>query len=309
MNAHSENSGWEVAHARAWACERLDEAKVASSQADVRELLEWACGASSQWTLPSHLNPRQEAKLRDAVEARSRRVPLQHITGRMFFRFLTLGARPGVFVVRPETEVLAGLAIDEARAVLTRRGAVRVVDLCTGSGAIALSVATEVPASCVWAVDKEEAALALARHNRDLLGVESVTIEEGDATRAHTLRHMDGTVDVVVSNPPYVPQGEMPIQPEAAADPHTALYGGSPDGTDIPKKVIRRALSLLAPGGLLLVEHSPSQDRCLRHYAARLGMVEVSTAPDLTGRMRFLSARAPIEAPRTIHDTMTHDEY
>ena len=161
---------WEVAAARAWARARLAEAGVASPDADVRELLEWACDASSQWALPTHLDEDQKEKFCAGVSERALRIPLQHVTGRMYFRSLTLQSVPGVFVVRPETEVLAGLAIDEAAAAVAARGEARVVDLCTGSGAIALAVATESAHTEVWAVEKEPDPFALACLNRDRVG-------------------------------------------------------------------------------------------------------------------------------------------
>ena len=284
---------WSVTEARAWARERLADAGIDSVDADVRELLEWACDVTSQLDLPAALDPEQADKLRGGVGERALRIPLQHVTGRMYFRSLTLQSVPGVFVVRPETEVLAGLAIDEAAAAVAARGEARVVDLCTGSGAIALAVATESARTEVWAVEKEPDPFALACLNRDRVGACGVHLVRGDATHPETLGFLDGLVDVVVTNPPYVPADEMPTQPEAAADPHSALYGGSADGLDIPCQIIRRSLTLLRPGGTLLMEHSPSQDEALRTYAASLGMVEVSTSADLAGRMRFLRASAP----------------
>ncbi len=284
---------WSVTEARSWARERLANAGIDSVDADVRELLEWACDVTSQLDLPAALDPEQADKLRAGVSERALRIPLQHVTGRMYFRSLTLRSVPGVFVVRPETEVLAGLAIDEAAAAVAARGEARVVDLCTGSGAIALAVATESARTEVWAVEKEPDPFALACLNRDRVGACGVHLVRGDATHPETLGFLDGLVDVVVTNPPYVPADEMPTQPEAAADPHSALYGGSADGLDIPCQIIRRSLTLLRPGGTLLMEHSPSQDEALRTYAASLGMVEVSTSTDLAGRMRFLRACAP----------------
>ena len=288
---------WSVTDARAWARERLTTAGIDSVDADVRELLEWACDVSSQWDLPTELNEEQAEKLRSAVGERALRIPLQHVTSRMFFRGLTLAARPGVFVVRPETEILAGLAIDEAMSVVASRGEARVVDLCAGAGAIGLAVAIETTRTEVWAVEKEAEPFALACQNRDAVGVPCLHLERGDATDPATLAHLDGMVDVVVTNPPYVPADEMPTQPEASADPHVALYGGSPDGTEIPVRIMRRALTLLRPGGVLLMEHSPSQGELLRDHARAAGFVDVSTRPDLTGRPRFLHARAP-EATR-----------
>lgn len=284
---------WSVTEARSWVRERLANAGIDSVDADVRELLEWACDVTSQVDLPAALDPEQADKLRGGVGERALRIPLQHVTGRMYFRSLTLRSVPGVFVVRPETEVLAGLAIDEAAAAVAARGEARVVDLCTGSGAIALAVATESARTEVWAVEKEPDPFALACLNRDRVGACGVHLVRGDATHPETLGFLDGLVDVVVTNPPYVPADEMPTQPEAAADPHSALYGGSADGLDIPCQIIRRSLTLLRPGGTLLMEHSPSQDEALRTYAASLGMVEVSTSTDLAGRMRFLRACAP----------------
>ena len=284
---------WSVTEARSWARERLADAGIDSVDADVRELLEWACDVSSQWDLPTELNEEQAEKLRLAVGERALRIPLQHVTSRMFFRGLTLAARPGVFVVRPETEVLAGLAIDEAMSVVASRGEARVVDLCAGSGAIGLAVAVETTRTEVWAVEKEAEPFALACQNRDAVGVPCLHLERGDATDPATLAHLDAMVDVVVTNPPYVPADEMPTQPEASADPHVALYGGSPDGTEIPVRIMRRALTLLRPGGVLLMEHSPSQDELLRDHARAAGFVDVSTRLDLTGRPRFLHARAP----------------
>ena len=287
---------WSVTEARSWVRERLANAGIDSVDADVRELLEWACDVTSQVDLPAALDPEQADKLRGGVGERALRIPLQHVTGRMYFRSLTLRSVPGVFVVRPETEVLAGLAIDEAAAAVAARGEARVVDLCTGSGAIALAVATESARTEVWAVEKEPDPFALACLNRDRVGACGVHLVRGDATHPATLGFLDGLIDVVVTNPPYVPADEMPTQPEAAADPHAALYGGSADGTEIPVRIMLRALSLLRPGGLLLMEHSPTQERVMREHAARVGMVEIDTAADLAGRKRFLRARAPKSA-------------
>ena len=287
---------WPVVQARVWARERLANAGIDSVDADVRELLEWACDVTSQLDLPAALDPEQADKLRGGVGERALRIPLQHVTGRMYFRSLTLRSVPGVFVVRPETEVLAGLAIDEAAAAVAARGEARVVDLCTGSGAIALAVATESACTEVWAVEKEPDPFALACLNRDRVGACGLHLVRGDATHPATLGFLDGLVDVVVTNPPYVPADEMPTQPEAAADPHAALYGGSADGTEIPVRIMLRARSLLRPGGLLLMEHSPTQERVMREHAALVGMDEIDTAADLAGRKRFLRARAPKSA-------------
>ena len=223
---------------------------------------------------------------------RARRVPLQHLTGRAHFRRIALAVGPGVFVPRPETEVLVDLALAE----IDRRHAgqgrgVRVVDLCTGSGAIALAVKAERPDVTVRALELSEEALAWAQHNRANLGLE-VEISQGDAT-APCFPDWRGTVDVVTVNPPYIPVGAVPVDPEVRDhDPDVALYGGSADGLAIPLRVASVAASLLRPGGLLLMEHADSQGDSL---PAALGVAgpwaDVSDHSDLSGRPRVSSAR------------------
>ena len=163
------------------------------------------------------------------VAERARRVPLQHLTGRAAFRHLELSVGPGVFVPRPETEMVADLAVPLLLDLAGReRRAPVVVDLCTGSGALALSLKHEVPAASVHAVELSDLALAWAVRNRDDLGLD-VELVLGDATTAFA--ELEGEVDVVVSNPPYIPLGAVPNDPEVRDhDPDVALYGGSADG-------------------------------------------------------------------------------
>ncbi|KRE55095.1 peptide chain release factor N(5)-glutamine methyltransferase [Phycicoccus sp. Soil748] len=216
------------------------------------------------------------------VEQRVSRVPLQHLTGRAAFRRLELAVGPGVFTPRPETEVVAGLAIDAARAVVA---APVVVDLCTGSGAIALAVADELPSATVYAVELGEDAHAWAARNVADTGL-PVTLVHGDATTAFP--ELDGTVDVVVSNPPYIPVGMVPVDPEVRDhDPELALYGGSEDGLAIPLAVGARAAALLRPGGVLVMEHADSQGESLPRALERTGCWrDVHDERDLTGRPR-----------------------
>jgi release factor glutamine methyltransferase len=238
----------------------------------------------------------------DLVAERARRVPLQHLTGRAPFRDLELAVGPGVFVPRPETEDVAGAAIDAARAVLAAEGSVLVVDLCAGSAAIALAVATEVPASEVIAVEVSEPARAWAAANIAAIAPGQVDLRPGDVAdpgAAEALADVAGRVDVVVSNPPYVPPGQEPIDPEVRDhDPEVALYGGGPDGLAVPRAVIALAARLLRPGGLLVMEHADVQgDRLLaalgsRESSAPAGAwTEVADHPDLAGRPRFVTAR------------------
>ncbi len=233
--------------------------------------------------------PTPEALVRFAelVERRRSREPLQHITGRMPFRHLVLAAAPGAFIARPETEVVAEEAIAAARAV---GGRPVVVDLCTGSGAIALAVATEVPHAQVWAVELSEAALAVARRNV-AAHAPAVRLVAGDA--ADALPELDGAVDVVVANPPYIPPDAVPQEAEVREhDPDLALYGGGPDGLAVPRAVVRTAARLLRGGGVLVMEHAEVQAAAVRELVASTGaFAAVRTATDLTGRDRMVLAR------------------
>ena len=225
------------------------------------------------------------------VEERLARIPLQHLTGRAHFRRLTLAVGPGVFVPRPETEVVAGLAIEAARAVAD---APLVVDLCTGSGAIALAVKDEVPGARVHAVELSDLAHGWAVANRDRTGLD-VDVRLGDATTAFD--DLEGEVDVVVSNPPYIPVGAVPLDPEVRDhDPEVALYGGSADGLAVPVAVAARAAVLLRPGGVLVMEHADSQGGSLPAALRATGAwVQVVDHPDLAGRPR---ATVAVRGPR-----------
>ena len=209
------------------------------------------------------------------------------------FRYLTLRVEPGVFVPRPETEVVAQVAIDEATRLVAAGGSPVVVDLCCGTGAIALSVDTEVPGAQVVAVDLSSEAVALTRANSGAVGTLRLRVEQGDVRDPALLADLVGKVDVLVSNPPYVPPDAVPREPEVRDhDPDLALYGGGADGLDVPRAVIAAAQRLLAPGGLLVMEHAEVQDVEARVAAAGTGaFVEIATLPDLTGRPRMLVAR------------------
>lgn len=225
------------------------------------------------------------------VARRAQRVPLQHLTGRAAFRHLELAVGPGVFVPRPETEVLVDLAVRALDEIATGGLVPRFVDLCTGSGAIALSVAHERPATQVCAVELSEPAHAFARANADDLDL-AIDLRLGDATAA--FEDLIGSVDVCATNPPYIPDAAVPIDPEVRDhDPAVALYGG-PDGLDLPMRLIDRAARLLRPGGVLLVEHGERQGEELvaRLTACDGGATwcEVVDHADLTGRPRVLRA-------------------
>lgn len=265
------------------AAARLSEAGIASAESDALLLLAHALGVSvgdarKAMVLGGEAPPAYE----ELVELRASRLPLQHLTGRAGFRRLELRVGPGVFVPRPETEFVAGLAIEAARA--TGESPV-VVDLCTGSGAIALAVKDEVPTADVYAVELGEDAHAWAAQNRSATALD-ITLVHGDATTAFP--ELEGQVDVVVSNPPYIPVGMVPVDPEVRDhDPGLALYGGSTDGLSIPLAVAARAAALLKPGGVLVMEHADTQGESLPAALARTGLWrDIADHEDLTGRPR-----------------------
>ena len=223
-------------------------------------------------------------------------MPLQHLTGRAPFRDLELAVGPGVFVPRPETEDVAGAAIDAARVVLAEGGRALVVDLCAGSAAIALAVATEVPSARVVAVEVSAAARAWAAANIAALAPGRVDLRAGDVTgpaAMDRLADLAGQVDVVVSNPPYIPPGQEPVDAEVRDhDPEVALYGGGPDGLAVPRAVVALAAGLLRPGGWLVLEHADVQGQQVLAAVAEVGgWTDLADHDDLAGRPRYLTAR------------------
>ncbi|MDR5701277.1 peptide chain release factor N(5)-glutamine methyltransferase [Agromyces sp. LY-1074] len=220
------------------------------------------------------------------VERRAAREPLQHLTGRAPFRSLELAVGPGVFIPRPETEYVAQLAIDALRAAADPEPIG--VDLGSGSGAIAISLATEVPHARVWAVEKSPEALPWTRRNVDENGAANLTLVSGDL--ADTLTELDGRVAVVISNPPYVPAAAIPRDPEVHLyDPEVALYGG-PDGLDVIRVLSRRALELLRPGGTLVIEHAEHQSPAIAELLAADGWRAIAHHRDFTLRDRATTA-------------------
>jgi release factor glutamine methyltransferase len=219
------------------------------------------------------------------VAERANRVPLQHLTGRAYFRGLELDVGPGVFVPRPETELLVDLAL---RALAGIQRPV-VVDLATGSGAIAFAVKHECSEATVYAVELTHLAHAWALRNRDRLGLD-VTVDRGDARDAYP--ELAGSVDVVTCNPPYIPDDQAPIDPEVRDhDPGEALYGGSADGLARPLEMAARAAVLLRNGGTLVMEHAETQGASLpRALAATDDWGRVVDHVDLLGRPRCVVA-------------------
>lgn len=234
----------------------------------------------------------------DMVARRVKREPLQYITGHAPFRYLDLLVGEGVFIPRPETETVVQVGLDW----ITQQGmySPRVADLCAGSGAIGLAVASEVPGSQVWAVEISERTAEWTRKNLAQTAKRYPSIasnwhlEVADATQPTTLAHLDGTMDMVITNPPYIPQTNIPEQPEVRDwDPDLALYGGSAAGTLVPERIITRAFNLLKPGGVLIMEHDISQGDRLVAFANATGFESSHTGEDLTGRPRYLFAQKP----------------
>lgn len=285
----------------------LAAAGVGSPDADANELASFVLGEDlaevhRRMILREAAPPGFVGRFEELVEERAARIPLQHLTGRAQFRNLTLDVGPGVFVPRPETESVAGWAIEAARAALDtalRRStccpsdtycavagcAPLVVDLCTGSGAIALAIKDEVPAARVHAIELSDEAFAWAQRNLQRTGLD-VDLRHGDAIAS--FEDLQGQVDVVVSNPPYIPTTAVPNDPEVRDhDPEVALYGGSEDGLAIPRLVAARAAQLLRPGGVLVMEHADSQGESLPAALSRTGnWASVEDRIDLNGRPR-----------------------
>lgn len=223
------------------------------------------------------------------VARRAAREPLQHITGMAYFRHLELAVGKGVFVPRPETESVAQLAIDVLTQLNQERGtgaSTLAADLGTGSGAIAGALATEVPGCAVFAVELSDDAYPWAARN---LAGTGVTLVHGDMREAFA--ELDGTVDVVVSNPPYIPANAIPRDLEVRLhDPHMALYGGGEDGMEMPAAAAATAARLLRPGGYFVMEHAEVQAAQMVALFEGSGKFEnIRTHPDLTGRDRATS--------------------
>lgn len=220
------------------------------------------------------------------VERRAAREPLQHITGRAPFRSMVLAVGPGVFVPRPETEQVAQFAIDALRA---SAGPEPIgIDLGTGSGAIALAMATEVPHAQVYGVENSPVAFTWTRQNFRESGATNAKAVFTDL--AHALPELDGAVSVVISNPPYIPLGAIPRDPEVRMfDPEHALYGGE-DGLDVVRAVSTTAQRLLHPGGTLVIEHGELQAAQISELLKADGWRAVSSHRDLLGRDRATTA-------------------
>jgi release factor glutamine methyltransferase len=287
---------WTVKAALDWTVEYLGRKAVENPRRSAEWLLSAATGLSRVELYAHHdraLTASERATYRASIERRAAGEPLQYVTGEMPFRHLVLHVRPGVFIPRPETEVV----VDEALAALpapvvggSAQGPV-VVDLCTGSGAVAVSIAHERADARVYATEAASDAAECARENARRCGVdERLTVFEGDLF-GPLPAGLRGTVDVVTANPPYIPTGDLAGLPAEVGDhePREALDGGA-DGLDVVRRIVADAREWLAPGGTLVIECDTSTTK----DAARLmsAWYEGSRVVcDLTGRDRVATGR------------------
>jgi release factor glutamine methyltransferase len=272
------------------AAERLRAAGVASPERDADELLAHVLGLGlGRLALVDDVADEQRAAYDALLARRAAREPLQHLLGTAAFRHVELAVGPGVFVPRPETELVAQLAIDALRAAASESPIA--VDLGTGSGAIALAMATEVPHARVFAAENSVEAFLWTKENFAMAGADNARLAFIDL--AHAFPELDGTVSVVASNPPYVPDAAIPRDPEVRFfDPPAALYGGE-DGLDVVRVLSGVGLRLAHPGGMIVIEHGEWQGEAIRELLTADGWRAAATHPDLTMRDRATTALRP----------------
>lgn len=265
------------------AAARLRAAGVDTPRVDAELLLAACLGVErSRLPLVDALSLSNESAFAELLERRARREPLQHIVGSVAFRHLQLLVGPGVFVPRPETELL----VDAVLPTLQARAPAIAVDLCAGSGALALAVAGEVPGSRVLAVECSPAALQWLETNTAASRVEVIA---GDVCDPGLLRALWASADAVLCNPPYVPVA-TPVEPEVSADPAEAVFAG-PRGLALMPAVIARSAQLLRSGGVVAIEHDDTHATALPRMLALQGdWCEIGAHRDLTGRPRYVTA-------------------
>jgi release factor glutamine methyltransferase len=260
----------------------LAEAGVGSPRTDA-ELLAAHAAATDRGRLAfADTGPEFRERYNQLVADRAKRVPLQHLTGSAAFGPVTVHVGPGVFIPRPETESLLEWSLTQP---LSQRPVI--VDLCTGSGVLALALSKHWPGARVIAVDDSEDALAYARRNTAGTPVELIQV---DVTQAGVLAELDGRVDLVVANPPYIPD-DAALEPEVAEhDPPHALFGG-PDGMAVIDRIVELAARLLRDGGRCAVEHDDTTSaRTVEAFTRTKRFVDITARHDLTGRPRFVTA-------------------
>jgi len=275
------------------AVETLRAAGVHSPRTDAEHLAAHLLGVDrTRLALTPLVAPQMLDEYRALVARRAQRIPLQHLTGTAAMGEIDLVVGPGVFVPRPETELLFAWALAQLEALPHDHTPV-VVDLCTGSGALALAIAQARPDADVHAIEIDPAALQWARRNADLRIAEGdtpITLYADDVTDPKLLTELNGKVDLIVANPPYIPE-DARLDPEVADhDPHLALFGG-PDGLDLIRRMIPTVTRLLRPGGAAAIEHDDTNGSDLAALLAKPGdFAEIVEHPDLAGKPRFVAA-------------------
>jgi release factor glutamine methyltransferase len=270
------------------AAELLAEAGIDSARYDAEQLAAHLAGTDSgRLTLLESPGDEFFGRYSEVIAARAQRVPLQHLTGTVAFGPVILNVGPGVFIPRPETEAILAWATAQG---LGRRPVI--VDLCTGSGALAVALARHRPAARIIGIDNSLTALEYARRNAEGSTVELVHADVTEpVSKSDLLAELDGKVDLVVANPPYVPDDAV-LEPEVAQhDPYHAVFGG-PDGMALINAVVAHAGRLLRPGGLFAVEHDDTTSSKTVELVAGTGLFdEVVARRDLAGRPRFVTAK------------------
>ena len=274
------------------ASKKLQEAGVVSAAVDAELLASFCLGISkSELAIMVATNQEFPAESLESFHAalakRVARQPLQHITGKAFFRHLELKVGPGVFTPRPETEQVVGFALEK----ISGLQAPVIVDLCSGSGAIAISLATEIPGSKVFAVEKSNEAFVYLVQNASSYKVPENNLRNEDLR--DSLKELNARVDLVISNPPYIPNNAVPVDLEVQLhEPSMSLYGG-PDGLDVVRQISIRALELLKPGGFLVMEHADTQSAAIGELLLAEGWLQIEARADLAGKDRMISAVKP----------------
>ncbi|MGW6702426.1 peptide chain release factor N(5)-glutamine methyltransferase [Nocardia sp. NPDC055049] len=277
------------------AAARLAEAGVGSPMPDAENLAAHVLGTEHmRLAMIPLVEPEVADRYRAVIERRASRIPLQHLTGTAAMGEIDLAVGPGVFVPRPETELLFAWALAYLE-TLPHDHTPIVVDLCTGSGALALAIAHARPDAEVHAVELDPAALAWARRNADTRiagGDTPITLHADDVTDPALLTPLTGRVDLVVANPPYIPDAAI-LDPEVADhDPHRALFGG-PDGLDVIRAMIPTIARLLNSGGATGIEHDDTNGGGVAALLAAADFTDVVEHVDLADKPRFVVARRP----------------
>lgn len=265
------------------AAERLRASGVPSPEWDARLMAAYLTH-TGHMDIPLHEEPMPgfDVAYEALVARREHREPLQHVLGVAWFGPLELEVGPGVFIPRPETEVLAEWGVRQLRGM----DSPLVVDLCTGSGALAAYIAHEAPNARVYAVELSDAAFSYAQRN---LADSGVTLIQGDVTDPEILAELNSSVDLLVTNPPYVPETDD-LEPEVYADPHEAVFSGT-DGMTLIRQMVPTVSRLLKPRGRVGIEHDDTTSSLVQaalHDAG--GFTAIKPLTDLTGTPRFVTA-------------------